>query len=391
MPLLIAPLALSTAIALIEGFEGVEERAYVDAAGVTTICAGLTRYPNGSPVRRDDVCSKSVCRAYLESMLKDQFIPPLTHIPGWKNFGPKRQAVLISFAWNLGADFYNKKGFETISSVLTEGASKPEVYDKLPSALSLYTKANGKELQGLVIRRKKEGDLWASESNGSMKFKCHLSTFLKKAPIESIYLSNDGKLACEFGETIDVSQVDDIAEDCHKWVTLEGSGERWAIYQPHWSEISARPSLDEWEKVDWGDFGAHLGPYLTVGEVLQYDMRRRPEPGSREEEELYYLAGQFNLIREAWGGPIGIVSGYRPEPINTRVGGIPGSYHTKGMALDIYPVGESCSVFFKWLSRRWTGGLGDGCTKGFIHIDTRGDGEFEQRAGVRPCSIWAYQ
>ena len=46
------------------------------------------------------------------------------------------------------------------------------------------------------------------------------------------------------------------------------------------------------------------------------------------------------------------------------------------MALDIYPVGESCAVFYKWLAKRWTGGLGDGCHKGFVHIDTRDNGEF---------------
>ncbi len=390
MSLLIAPLALSLAVTLIEDFEGVEERAYVDPAGVTTICAGLTKYPDGSPIRTADVCSRPVCRAYLESMIRDEFVPPLMRIPGWTELGPKRQAVLISFAWNLGPNFYRQPGFEAISSVLDQGARTPEAYDRLPNVLSLYTKSNGKELKGLVIRRQKEGDIWSSESNGLMQFKCHVSTFLKKAPIKNAYLSNVGKLACDSGDTINVSHVNSLAEDPHAWVTLEGSGEKWSIYQPHWIEVSAKPSFDVWEKVDWSDFGAHLGTYLTVGEVLQYDMRRRPVAGSREEEEIFYLAGQYNLMREAWGGPIGVTSGYRPEPLNTRVGGVPGSYHTKGMALDIYPVGESCAAFYKWLSRRWTGGLGDGCEKGFIHIDTRNDGEFNPRAGVKPSSIWAY-
>ena len=390
MALLIAPLALSTAITLIENFEGVEDKAYIDAAGVPTICAGITRYPNGSPVRMGDECKPSVCRAYLQTMLRETYVPKLMAIPNWDRLGPRRQAVLLSFAWNVGPNFYGKPGFESITSVLEQGSRRPEEYSRMPEVLNLYTKSNGNELKGLVIRRKKEGELWDCEDNGVMQFKCHISGFLKKAPIDSVYLSNDGKQGFEPGEVINVVNVEEIAEDAHKWVTLEGTDERWAIYKPHWLAEVEHPSLDVWEKVDWGDFSAYLGKYLTVGEMLQYDMRRRPVVGSREEEELFYLAGQFNLIREAWGGSLGVSSGYRPEPVNAQVGGRPGSYHAKGMAMDIYPVGESCAVFYKWLARRWTGGLGDGCSKGFVHIDTRSDGEFVARAGAKPCCIWSY-
>ena len=118
-----------------------------------------------------------------------------------------------------------------------------------------------------------------------------------------------------------------------------------------------------------------------LSEKLSYDKRRRPVEGSKEEEELLYIAGQYSLIQEAWGGPLGITSGYRPEPINTRVGGAPGSYHSKGMALDIYPVGESCAVFYKWLARRWTGGLGDGCNKGLCISTPEAMGSFSQGRG----------
>jgi hypothetical protein len=42
-------------------------------------------------------------------------------------------------------------------------------------------------------------------------------------------------------------------------------------------------------------------------------------------------------LREAWGGPIIITSGYRSEALNARVGGVKNSYHTRGMAADIRP------------------------------------------------------
>ena len=387
---LIAPLALATAINLIERFEGVETQAYMDAVGVPTICAGLTRYPNGTPVRMGDVCNKDVCRRYLEDMLKTTYVPPLMAIPGWNKFGPRRQAVLLSFAWNLGPNFYGGLGFESITHALQDGAKKREAYSRVPEVLMKYTKANGVELEGLKIRRQKEGELWECENDGIMEFICLISSFLKKAPIGNRYLSSEGRQGFETGESLQVVAVEDIAEDSHIWVTLADTNEKWAMYMPHWKEESARPSLDVFERVDWGDFGAHLSPYLTVGQVLQYDKRRRPQVGSKEEEELFYIAGQYSLIREAWGGPLGVTSGYRPEPINTQVGGHPGSYHAKGMALDIYPVGESCSVFYRWLAKRWTGGLGDGCGRGFVHIDTRDDGEFVARAGVKPAVIWSY-
>ena len=390
MDLLITPLALAMAVNLIKGFEGVETEAYLDPVGVPTICSGLTRYPNGAPVRMGDVCNKSVCERYLEDMLRNEYIPPLYGIPGWSNFGPRRQAVLISFAWNLGARFYGNAGFEAISSVLDEGAKKPEAYSKMPDALNLYVKANGVELEGLKIRRRQEGELWNCEDDGVMKFRCVIPTFLKKAPIQSSFLSNDGKQGFETGETFEAVSFEGLADDAHAWVTLAEVGERWAIYMPHWMLIDPPSSPDIADKVDWGDFSSKVGSAATVGELLSYDKRRRPVEGSKEEEELFYIAGQYSLIQEAWGGPLGITSGYRPEPINTRVGGSPGSYHSKGMALDIYPVGESCAVFYKWLARRWTGGLGDGCHKGFVHIDTRGNGEFHARAGVRPSAIWTY-
>ena len=49
-------------------------------------------------------------------------------------------------------------------------------------SLMKYTKANGVELEGLKIRRQKEGELWECENDGIMEFKCLISSFLKKAP-----------------------------------------------------------------------------------------------------------------------------------------------------------------------------------------------------------------
>ena len=42
-------------------------------------------------------------------------------------------------------------------------------------------------------------------------------------------------------------------------------------------------------------------------------------------------------LREAWGSPIIVTSGYRCEELNKRVGGVKTSYHLRGMAADIRP------------------------------------------------------
>ena len=42
-------------------------------------------------------------------------------------------------------------------------------------------------------------------------------------------------------------------------------------------------------------------------------------------------------LREAWGSPIIVTSGYRCPELNARVGGVKTSYHLRGMAADIRP------------------------------------------------------
>lgn len=386
----IHPATLLKAAALIEQFEGIETEAYLDPVGIPTICAGLTRYPNGAPVRMGDVCTESVCRGHLEKMLLQEFVPAMEGIPGWSRLGANRQSVLLSFAWNLGAKFYGSEGFETITRVLRDGASRPEVYQQMSNALGLYVRAGGRVLPGLVERRKREAQLWDLENDGTMIYVCKQNTVLKRAPIDSRFLSALGKREYEAGAEIAVSEVDEIAADSHAWVKLNGTGERWAIYLPHWMEKSALKPAPKQEKIDWGNFACPVGKYITVGEVLQYDARRRPKQGSKEEVAIIAICAEFDKIREAWGGALGVTSGYRPEPINRQVGGVSGSYHVKGQALDIYPIGESLEKFHRWLLQRWSGGYGDGRAKGFIHIDTRDNGRFDARAAVKPSVVWTY-
>lgn len=46
-------------------------------------------------------------------------------------------------------------------------------------------------------------------------------------------------------------------------------------------------------------------------------------------------------LRDAWGKPLAINSGYRCKELNAVVGGVPTSQHTKGEAADVCPFGRN--------------------------------------------------
>ena len=151
------PDTLSVAIPLIEEFEGIRYEAYLCPAGIPTICAGLTRYPSGEPVRMGDVCSDVACEGHLRTMLEKQFAPSLEKIPDFGIFGPSRQAALLSFAWNMGAHFYGAGGFNTIT-----GAIRDKRWADVPNALRLYVNPGSSVEAGLRRRREAEIELWLS-------------------------------------------------------------------------------------------------------------------------------------------------------------------------------------------------------------------------------------
>lgn len=80
--------------------------------------------------------------------------------------------------------------------------------------------------------------------------------------------------------------------------------------------------------------------YFTVSELTASDTARRenidntPPPGVRI--KLSHLVhGLLDPVRERWGGPIAVNSGYRCPQLNKAVGGVPTSQHLRGEAADI--------------------------------------------------------
>lgn len=101
-------------------------------------------------------------------------------------------------------------------------------------------------------------------------------------------------------------------------------------------------------------------------------------------------------IRRIWGGPIQVVSGYRPAEYNAHVGGSPRSQHIEFRALDLQPTDDfDLDRFFAIVRSVVAGARVSGRNVGlglyfegegsFAHIDV-GARTGHQRSWVRPKS-----
>jgi GH24 family phage-related lysozyme (muramidase) len=398
------------ALKLIKEFEGLDLKAYDDGVGVATIGYGTTRWPDGRKVKLGETCTQAQAESMLEGFITKQILPKVSKIPHWGNMSEGQRAALISFAYNLGPNFYGSVGFETISKAL-----RGPDWAAVPKALMLYVNPGTRVEAGLRRRRQAEGKLWAEGSEpvappsaavvasapeALFKISALQDTWLKKELAPAAELDDKQKVAVAAGKTYEVLGYSEQAMQGHAEVELGHGAGTWFVFEPHWRKGAAAPPARvqtpggglaaQQAVVDWADFAARLTPHLTVGEVLQYDKRRTPPAGSSMRGRLLRTAEQFEAVRVGWGRPLGVTSFYRPEPINQQVGGVPGSRHVSGEAFDIYPIGVSLEVFYQWILRRWTGGLGDGRSRGFVHLDTRNGGHFVPGAGARPHVVWTY-
>ena len=356
--------------------EGVETEAYLNPLGIPTLCIGLTEYPNGDNVRMGDVCSEEICRGYTQHILEHTFIPVLSQIPGWHEFGSRRQSALLSFAWNMGVDFYGKSGFEDITNVLKQGAIRPHEYEVMPQVLTQYITSKGRILEGLVHRRKLEAAEWNKESIGQVIFESLQDTYLKKAPINSLCLSDQGKKSVDSEEEITITKFVSLPSSAHARINLLGEDEEWIIYLPHWINLQRVKHKSE-EEINWFDMSSQIGKYITVGEILQFNPENAPEPNSQVARHLTFLAEEFDVIREAWGAPIGVVGGYRAPKDTTSSYKPSEKAHERGMALDIYPTGDDVDCLYRWLKPRWSGQIFHNQDQGFVHIDMSNNGRFK--------------
>ena len=153
------------AVKLIKEFEGFHFDAYADPLhgwSVPTIGYGTTRYQDGRKVQRGDKINVIEAEDLLDGEIAKIAKHLSTVIPHWSGMLVTQQSALISFAYNLGTNFYGKAGFETITAKLRDKA-----WANVPAALKLYRNPGTSAEAGLLRRRTAEAALWTQNATKS--------------------------------------------------------------------------------------------------------------------------------------------------------------------------------------------------------------------------------
>lgn len=83
-----------------------------------------------------------------------------------------------------------------------------------------------------------------------------------------------------------------------------------------------------------------MGKYFTTDELCKSDTAKKKginnTPTTEIKQKLEVLIDELlDPVREAWGKPIRVNSGYRCPKLNKAVGGVANSQHMKGEAADL--------------------------------------------------------
>jgi len=143
---------------IIKYWEGLRLSVYLCPAGVPTVGYGSTRTLDGKPWVMGQKITKQHAEDLLRIQIAEVFLPKLRKIPHWFEMNNNQRSALLSFAYNLGENFYDAKGFETISRNL-----KNKEWAQIPQTLMLYRNPGSKFEKGLRARRQQEGQLWSKK------------------------------------------------------------------------------------------------------------------------------------------------------------------------------------------------------------------------------------
>lgn len=136
---------------LIKKWEGFYTDAYLCPAKVWTIGYGLTKWPNGSAVKKGDKITQAEALALLEQQVNEHASAIFNYIK--VDLTQNQFDALASFCYNLGKHILGK------DPALTRYINAKD-WANVTRVMQLYNKAGGKVLKGLVDRRKDEEELF---------------------------------------------------------------------------------------------------------------------------------------------------------------------------------------------------------------------------------------
>ena len=140
-----------TGVDLIKSFEGCKLTAYKCSAGVNTIGFGNTYYKNGNKVKiGDKITQDEADKLFLDLLPKyEKTVLDAIKVPLTQN----QFDALVSFCWNCGSS-------KTLFKMINEKFSEMNIVNWW---VSHYITGGGKELAGLVRRRKAEATLFVKK------------------------------------------------------------------------------------------------------------------------------------------------------------------------------------------------------------------------------------